>query len=152
LPIYRLSILVLLFCYPALPGFGGDKIAWMNDLDQAFAAARKENKPLMIDFMAGWCEPCKEMEATTFRKPAVILKAGSFIPVRIDIDKQPQVASKYKALARAYGGVGIPNMLFMTSDGRKIKHIIGFCTAVELLAAMNSALKSSTGKAADHNR
>jgi thiol:disulfide interchange protein len=143
LRIFKILFFVLLFGHLVAPVFGGDKIVWMDNLDQGLAAAKKENKPLMIDFMAGWCAPCKEMEETTFRKPAVILKAKSFIPVRIDIDKQPQVAAKYKALARAYGGIGIPNMLFLTGDGKKIKQIVGFCTAAELLATMNSVLKSS---------
>jgi thiol:disulfide interchange protein len=142
LRILRALSFALLFGHLAAPVFCGDRIVWMDNLDQGFAAAKKENKPLMIDFMAGWCEPCKEMEETTFRKPAVILKAKFFIPVRIDIDKQPQVAAKYKALARAYGGIGVPNMLFMTGEGKQIKHIVGFSTANELLAIMNSVLKS----------
>jgi hypothetical protein len=29
-----------------------------------------------------------------------------------DHERQRQVAAKYNALARAYGGIGIPNMLF----------------------------------------
>jgi thiol:disulfide interchange protein len=133
----------LIFGFMTMPAPCADKISWTNDLDQGLAAAKKENKPLMIDFMASWCEPCKEMEDTTFSNAAVILKAKSFIPVRIDIDKQPKVAAKHKALARAYGGIGIPNMLFMTGNGIKIKHIVGFYDATRLLAVMNSILKSS---------
>jgi thiol:disulfide interchange protein len=117
-----------------------DKIPWTNDLNQGLAAAKKENKPLMIDFMAAWCAPCKEMEDTTFSNAAIIRKAKSFIPVRIDIDKQPQVAAKYKALARAYGGIGVPNMLFMTGNGRMIKHIVGYYDAKRLLSVMDSVL------------
>ena len=132
----------LILAFLAIPTYGEDRISWFNDLNAGLAAARRENKPLMIDFMAEWCAPCKEMERSTFSNSAVILKAKAFIPVRIDIEKQRQVAEKYKALARAYGGVGIPNMLFLSSNGRKIQHIVGFYTPQQLLSVMDSVLKS----------
>jgi thiol:disulfide interchange protein len=136
--------LTLIIAFLVCPGHGQDKIVWFFDLDSAIAAAKKENKPLMIDFMADWCAPCKEMERSTFSNSTVILKAKAFIPVRIDIDKRRQVAEKYNALARAYGGVGIPNMLFLSSNGIKIKHIVGFHTARQLLPIMDSVLKSTS--------
>jgi thiol:disulfide interchange protein len=120
---------------------GADKISWTSDMNSALAAAKKENKPLMIDFMADWCEPCKEMEQSTFNNASVILKAKSFISVRIDIDKQREVAEKYKALPRAYGGIGVPNMLFLTTNGVKIKHIVGYQGPKQLVAVMDAVLK-----------
>jgi thioredoxin:protein disulfide reductase len=120
-----------------------EKILWTSDLNAALAAAKKENKLLMIDFMADWCAPCKEMERSTFSNAAVVLKARSFMPVRIDIEKQREVAAKYNALARAYGGIGIPNMLFMASDGKKLRHVVGFQGPEQLLTLMDSVLKSA---------
>jgi thiol:disulfide interchange protein len=120
-----------------------DQILWMYDMDAALIAAQKENKPLMIDFMAEWCAPCKQMEASTFSNPAIVLKAKAFIPVRIDVDKQQKVAARYNALPRAYGGVGIPNMLFLSSVGMKLKHTIGFADSQKMLGVMNFVLKKS---------
>jgi thiol:disulfide interchange protein len=141
LRIIKIVSLVLFLASVAEIASGKDQISWMHDMDAALAAAKQENRPLMIDFMAEWCAPCKEMESSTFSNPDVILKAKAFISVRIDVDKQKQVAAKFNALPRAYGGIGIPNMLFLTSAGTEIKSIIGACNAKKLLAAMNSVLK-----------
>lgn len=115
-------------------------IRWTHDLNAGLARAAKEGKPLMVDFMAVWCPPCKAMEDSTFSSADVIRKARLFVPVRIDIDEQRECAAKYGGLARKYGGIGIPNILFMTGDGKKLKHIVGYYSPAQLVAAMDSAL------------
>ncbi len=116
------------------------EIHWLGDVDGGLAKARKSGKPVMIDFMATWCPPCRAMEDSTFCDPSVVAKAASFVTVRIDIDKQRDVAAKYGALARKYGGIGIPNILFLDGDERRLKHIVGYYGPNELVAAMDSAL------------
>lgn len=118
----------------------GAAIKWTYNLDEGLARAKKLGKPVMIDFMAVWCPPCKAMEDSTFSNRSVVRKAGDFVPVRIDIDKQRDVATKYNGLARKYGGVGIPNILFLAADGKKLKHIVGYYGPQQLVAAMDSAL------------
>jgi thiol:disulfide interchange protein DsbD len=137
----KITALVLFLAFISEYAVGKDQIAWMHDMDAALAAAKKEKKPLMVDFVAEWCAPCKQMEKTTFNNSAVILKAKAFIPIRIDVDKQQNVASKYKGLPRAYGGMGIPNILFLAGTGSELKRIVGLCTAKEMLAAMDAVLK-----------
>ena len=122
------------------PGRHGAAIKWTYNLDEGLTKAKKQNKPVMIDFMAVWCQPCKAMEDSTFSNRGVIRKAGGFVPVRIDIDKQRDVAAKYNGLARKYGGVGIPNILFLAADGNKLKHIVGYYDPERIVAAMDSAL------------
>lgn len=143
MPSIRIIALALILSCLGLQSAAAEKIPWLYNVSAGLAAAKNENKPLMIDFMAEWCGPCKEMERSTFSKAAVIQKTKSFIAVRIDIDKQRQVAAKYNALARAYGGVGVPNILFLKKDGTKIKHVVGYQGPEELLAIMDSVLKSS---------
>ena len=116
------------------------EIHWLTDLEEAKTLSEEQNKPLMIDFMAEWCPPCQKMEKTTFNQTGVIEKAKSFIPLRIDVDKQGDVANEYNCNASKYGGIGIPNILFMKHDDSRLKHIIGYKDAETLVAVMDSVL------------
>jgi thiol:disulfide interchange protein len=115
-------------------------IDWKRNLKTAFELAARQNKPLMVEFMAEWCPSCRMMEDSTFADPGVIEKTGRFIPVRIDVDRQKDVADRYKSSARKYGGIGIPNILFMTPGGVGLKHRIGYMDAAALTAVMDSVL------------
>ncbi len=137
-----LVALVAAGCSPKKEARSG--IPWVYDLDQGIAQAKAKGKPLMVDFMATWCPPCKAMEDSTFSHPEVMRKAAEFVAVRIDVDKQGEVANKYNANARKYGGVGIPNVLFMTAEGEKLMHPIGYRSPAAFLAVMDSALAMCT--------
>jgi thiol:disulfide interchange protein len=117
-----------------------ETIRWQNDLTAGFQKSKQENKPLMIEFTADWCPYCRMMEDSVFSQPEVIRKTGQFVPVRIDVDKQPEIADQYQANARKYGGSGIPNVLFMNSDGEKLMHVVGYLNEQEFLAKMDSVL------------
>jgi thiol:disulfide interchange protein len=138
-----LSVLILMLLAFA-GGCGEDRgpswIEWMADIDAALETAKEEGKPIMVDFMATWCPPCHAMEDSTFSAPAVIRKAAAFIPVRIDVDEQREVAIAYNGNARKYGGVGIPNILFMDSKGGKLKHIVGYYGPDGFIVVMDSVL------------
>ncbi len=116
------------------------EIHWITQMDSALTLAAAQTKPVMVDFMAEWCPPCQKMEKTTFNQTEVVDKSNHFITVRIDVDKQGELANAYNGNARKYGGVGIPNILFMDSNKNKLKHIIGYQSPENLIAEMDSVL------------
>ncbi len=119
------------------------EIFWGYNIDSAITVAAQSNKILMIDFTANWCPPCRKMEKETFSTELIVNKSDEFINIRIDVDKQGEVANKYKSNANKYGGIGIPNILFIDKDKKVVRHIIGFHNAEKLESVMDSVL---TGK------
>ena len=69
-----------------------------------------------------------------------INKITEFIPVRIDVDKQQDIAEEYNANARKHGGIGIPNILFLDKENNLIRQIVGFHNVDQLMRIMDSVL------------
>ena len=139
--IRRLIILLLIVgCGKQASEDNKNGIKWGNNLDSAFAIASNSNKLIMIDFMAEWCPPCKEMDKITFSNTNIIKKSNEFIPVRIDVDKQQYIAEEYNGNARKYGGIGIPNILFLDKEKNVLSHIVGIHNVDELMGIMDSVL------------
>ena len=133
--------MLLLAAMTILLGCGGEPgIEWGTDIDAALASAKELRKPVMIDFMATWCPPCHAMEDSTFCDPEVIGKSREFVAVRIDVDEQREVAIAYDGNARKYGGVGIPNILFLDPDGGRLKHIVGYHGPDQLVSVIDTVL------------
>jgi len=59
------------------------------------------------------------------------------------VDQQRETAVEYNGNASKYGGLGIPNILFLNSNNEKIRHILGYHSGDQLAAVMDSVL---TGK------
>ena len=117
-----------------------DEVNWGNDIDLALNLASISNKIIMIEFMAEWCPPCKKMEKETFSNESVIEKLNEFILVKIDIDEQQNIAKAYNGNARKYGGIGIPNILFLDKEKNIVHRIVGFHNANQLITVMDSVL------------
>jgi len=107
-------------------------IRWYTAFQQAMAAAQEANKPIMIEFWADWCSPCKVMETEVYTDAGVVaVLADKMIAVRLNFDNQ-------KELVRRYNVEAIPHLVFTDSYGLELLYHRGILGAKDLTAVIDA--------------
>ncbi len=124
---YVFGIFIIVFAtYYAWIGYGilkpvkaveNHSSGWETSLSIAFEKARKENKPVFIDFWATWCKNCTTMNKTTFKNPEVIQKLEKYIKVKYQAEKPDKFPAK--EVLDYFGVKGLPTYVIGRVDGKQ---------------------------------
>src|SRR5271165_2897867 len=95
-------------------------IHWHEWGPEAFAAAQRDNKPMLLDIGAVWCHWCHVMDRESYDDPEIAAIVNQyFIAVKVDRDERPDIDSRYQAAVQAVSGQGgWPLTAFLTPDGK----------------------------------
>jgi hypothetical protein len=95
-------------------------IQWNEWGEAAFAAAKRENKPILLDIGAVWCHWCHVMDRESYDDPDVAQIVNErFVAVKVDRDERPDIDSRYQVAVSAISGQGgWPLTAFLTPDGK----------------------------------
>ena len=113
---------------------------WLTDFDAAADRSRGEARPMLVAFYMEDCGHCRAMDSGVLGEAGVDrLRAwmaevsgaiADFVPVRIDVDKHPELANRY----RVYG---TPTFAVVDSEG----HLLSRCEGYQPASAFVSFLK-----------
>jgi thioredoxin 1 len=90
----------------------------------------KAAQPVLVDFWAPWCNPCKmvapELEAVAAEYD------GKAVVAKVNVDEQPELAGQFKVM-------GIPTMVLFR-NGAEVNRIVGFRPRRDIAAAIDGAV------------
>src|SRR5689334_1928546 len=103
---------------PYLLQHAHNPVDWFAWGDEAFAKAKKENKPILLSIGYSTCHWCHVMERESFENVEVAaLLDAHFVPVKVDREERPDVDRVYMTAMQAMGmGGGWPLNVFLTPD------------------------------------
>lgn len=90
-----------------------------------------KGQPVIIDFYADWCVPCKELDALTFTDKKVIDESKRFIRYKVDLTRTG--SDETQLAMKKYNIVGVPTVILIDSKGNELKRITSFVNADEFL-------------------
>lgn len=117
-------------------------IKWRAYSGEALREAMNAGKPIIIDFFADWCQPCRLMDRHTFHNSSVVeLADRDFVPLRVDMTRSGDYQTE--RLAKRYNIQGVPTVLFLAPDGEEKEdlRVMEFMPPDRFLARMEELKK-----------
>ena len=113
---------------------------WKSWSEETLAQAKQQERFVLLDLTAKWCQFCKKMEQTTYKDPAVIdeLKKN-YIAIKADEEEYPELANRFAK-------VGRPGTIILDSNGNVLLTKTGYIKPQWMLWMLQGTLAEYSDK------
>ena len=103
-----------------LRGAALQPVGWYEYGPEAFAEARRQQKPLFLDIGAAWCHWCHVIDRESYEDPDIATYLNElYIPVKVDRDERPDIDARYQVAVQLLTGQGgWPLTVFLDAEGQ----------------------------------
>jgi thioredoxin-related protein len=94
-------------------------VVWSQSYEVSTKVAATEKSPVLLFFTASWCPWCQKLEREVLVEPKVVSALRKFVCVKLDVDKNHDVAM-------AYGVVSMPRIVVINTQNEIIGDWLGY--------------------------
>lgn len=94
-------------------------VGWYEFGPEAFAEAKRQDKPVFLDIGAAWCHWCHVMDRESYEDQEIATYLNElYIPIKVDRDERPDLDARFQAAMQLLiNQGGWPLTVFLTQDG-----------------------------------
>ncbi|BAL92383.1 putative thioredoxin [Actinoplanes missouriensis 431] len=117
----------------AVPGVSPETIIEVNEANFQSVLERSLTTPILLDFWADWCEPCKQLSPVLERLAGEY--AGAWLLGKVDVDSNPRLAQVFRVQ-------GIP-MVTAVIGGQPVEGFTGVLPEAQIRQYIDAVLKAA---------